>query len=281
MVWIAIYCAINLIQNILELTLSSESEHLQGVFIANIVITTTASMALLIALHRYKEYCLKWTRIFEGAIFLMSSLSAVLATYQFSSYNSSQERLMMLLASIFIHQTYCLATKTAITRIAFITIHAMFILIFNRDLFVESPNNLTARVLFVFICSLLTAGLLIYSVLKFERVKFLKIYDSAQKDRMFKQIVDSLPQGAAIIEKNDKNEVGLKVKFDNPAFKELFGEADELEKVRLLEDAFKDLYFRELSRDKLADQFSGYLDTPMERVIFIHCSIVILIIMNL
>lgn len=263
--WLVFYCISTCLQNILEFTLSIENEASRPFYIANIVLTATALFALGISLRLLDVAHVKAVFAFKVTLFALAVTSSALSICQYSMYSNNSERFMMLLMTLSLQQTYIFITHEGSLRTLFKLLQAVFILVFNYDQFGFVAGWFRLRVLFGFGSSMAFVVLMCYLMARSKRLLFLEHDDWNQKEKIWKQIFDCLPQGAAIIDPE------YNIKFDNVAFKELFGESSESEKIGILDQVMNQVSLRrDRIRDKTPRQLSGYLDTPLEHVKFVE-----------
>lgn len=258
--WVSFFWIMNLLQSIIDLVSFDTEDQMQPISITNIISTSLLSLAIIATLIRHKKACSRVRAIVELLLLFTVVVSAGLMTSRIANYGELSHRLIMSLASLFFLQTYSLATTNLAHRVVFLIIHGIYIAVFNRDLLGAGSRNIHEIVfLIIVVMVMLMLCVMAYSTARFDRFAYLQIYDNNQKNIIWKQIVDSLPQGAAIIQKDNTN----RIKFNNPAFKEIFGNADGQQRTQFIDEALKNVFHRNNSKDKqgghLNDRNSGQI----------------------
>lgn len=262
--WLISLCIITIYRNLSELFLNSDNPRLKLECIVDVSVIPGAAFLVGIPLFFLKKPKLWAISLIEACFFLISVASITLMAYQSSTYENVSGRLLLVFASLYIHISYNFVTTRGIYRSLFLGVQAGVVVIFTRDDLKSDRDSFLIQYLPNLILCVIGFWIMTYLMSKSERLEFLAYDDSRQKDRIWKEIFDSMPQGAAIIDQN------YNIKFDNPAFQEIFGESDEKEKAALLDKAMNLISLRHGIAQEKYSQFpqqpSGYLETPIDRV---------------
>ena len=268
--WIFLLWIISILHFAVDLSSSETEEKKQPLSIANIGFTSIFSLITIAALSRYKKANTRACTLIECLLLSLVMVSAAFTTYRISAYQNVKDRLVMSLASIFFLQTYSFATTSKINSTSFRIVHGIYIIIFNVDQFDNESGSITQLVFILIVVStILMMCVLAYSTEQFDRIQYLNNYDRIEQNKIWKQIVDSLPQGAAIIQQKENCFETARIRIDNPAFKEIFGTADGPQTIKLLDDALKNVYHRDDTNNKAFEKTSSQLEPALFQVCFV------------